>query len=50
MVDSAILPRPNGHADGERHREGPERRQRGGEDEIDLGKLLERGLGENAVK
>jgi hypothetical protein len=41
---------PDCHADGERERKGPQRRQRGGEDEVDLCELFERGLGEDAVE
>jgi hypothetical protein len=41
---------PDRHADGERYREGPERRQRGGEDEVDLGELFERGLRQDTVE
>ena len=41
---------PSRHADSKRQREGPERPQCGGEDEVDLGNLFERGLGQDAIE
>ena len=50
MVDSPMLPRRIVMPITNETDEGPERRQCGGEYEVDLGELLERGLGKNPVE